>query len=104
VNLTFAGNQILGVNENKKDLAAGELYPNPARTSTTVVLDMTTSGMVTAEVYNLTGQKVYTAAQKSAQGKVVITIPTSGMPEGIYTVRILTGDGLQATRKLVKID
>jgi PKD repeat protein len=104
VTLTFAGNQILGVNENKKDLVAGELYPNPARTSTTVVLDLTTSGMVTAEVYNLTGQKVYTAGQKAAQGKVVITIPTAGLPEGIYTVRILTGDGLQATRKLVKTE
>ena len=104
VTLTFNGNRILGVNESAKTLNAGELYPNPAKTSATLVLDLKAPAQVTTELYSVTGQKVYFNEQKMMQGKAVITIPIANLPQGIYTVRVITGDGLQATRKLIRID
>lgn len=71
------------------------LYPNPAR-GTATILNHSTIAMKQIAVYNLAGQVVYQAA---ADRRDSHTLNLSGIASGIYTVSILTEQGI-VIRKL----
>jgi PKD repeat protein len=78
-------------------LSTGEalfsLFPNPSAGSFTVSSPMPVSLI---EVYNVMGQLVY----RHGAGQPVMQVELGGMPQGVYLVRVLTGDRFY-TRKLV---
>jgi Secretion system C-terminal sorting domain len=77
------------------------LSPNPAQNSTRLTVDMTANDKVQIEVYDVAGARVSNKQLQLNAGKQSVEINTAALPQGIYFVKLLTGDkvGLQ---KLVK--
>jgi hypothetical protein len=77
------------------------LAPNPAFDLTRVIVDMQASAKASIAVYDVAGMQVATKQVQLNQGKQSIEINTATLPQGIYFVKLQTGDkvGLQ---KLVK--
>lgn len=71
------------------------IFPNPSVTSVQVYYE---EGMHRIDLYDLSGQLVYRSA--NLQGVREKTLNTASFDQGIYLVRILTGDGM-LSRKLV---
>ena len=71
------------------------IYPNPVVTNFNIQLDQ--SGY-TASLYNVQGKEV-SAQTTSGTG---INIDATGLPKGLYILRIETNDGQMLTRKIIK--
>jgi hypothetical protein len=77
-------------------IATGDvkMYPNPAKESATLELSLVTSNNVTVSVIDALGRTVSTIANGNmAQGQHRLTIPTSTLAAGVYTVNIVTEEG-----------
>jgi len=102
VNLTFAGNKILGIEDQKPVLEAGVIYPNPVSDQANITLKVTESTQVTLEIFSMKGQSVLRIMKQVNQGETKIILPVASLPSGIYTLRIVSADGINITRKLLK--
>ncbi|MBE0649008.1 MAG: PKD domain-containing protein [Bacteroidales bacterium] len=100
--MTFNGNHILGVNENKQTMEAGEIYPNPVRDQAQISIKLTEGTQVYVELFNLSGQQVYQRTEYLNAGPATIAVPVGQLKEGLYTLRIYTDSGLNLSRKLLK--
>ncbi len=78
-----------------------ELYPNPTNNNTMVTFKLDKDQNVSVDVYNMLGEKVYTANQGlMSSGEHMITINGSTLQSGVYFVRFTT-DNSSSTQKLV---
>ncbi|MBC7778163.1 MAG: T9SS type A sorting domain-containing protein [Phycisphaerae bacterium] len=73
--------------------------PNPFSESLTVYLDAVTTGPVSFNLFNLSGQKVFD--QQYPAGAEQYDLNTSHLPSGFYLLRVGAGEELQ-TLKVVK--
>lgn len=73
------------------------MLPNPAQKE--VTFENVSMQKITLDLYNALGEKIHSKSFSSDQPR--ITMNVSDLPEGIYYVRILTGDATEETRKLV---
>lgn len=78
------------------------VYPNPFANNTRIEYQLTNSGTVTMEVFNLVGEKVQSLANMEKQVAGKHTFYFEGTQPGIYTVR-LTVDGQSVVKKIVKL-
>ncbi|HEX9973654.1 MAG TPA: T9SS type A sorting domain-containing protein [bacterium] len=82
-------------------------YPNPFNNSTILKFDLRTASLVTLEIYNVVGQKIYILVNERRQpGSYHITwdgTDDSGIltPTGIYFVKLLTDDFVSVRKMLV---
>jgi len=102
VNLTLQGNSILGRNDKQISLDAGVVYPNPVKQDAQIIVKLNNATDLFIEVYNMTGQMVYTKTDAVNPGETTLLIPASQFMDGIYMLKIYTRDGLMLNRKLVK--
>lgn len=89
----------LAVHE-KRSSGQGTLYPNPARSSTTLRLDLDQAQDFRVEVMNMIGQVVRHIPVSGRTGSHEIRVDLGGLPGGIYLVSVKTDRNLM-TRKLV---
>ena len=82
---------------------AGEIYPNPVRTDASISLTMTEPVNVTVSIYNQTGQLVYSDKENLKEGKQIIKLYTSNLPEGLYHINVLGENGGTISKKFIKI-
>ncbi|RJP80830.1 MAG: T9SS C-terminal target domain-containing protein [Candidatus Zixiibacteriota bacterium] len=84
-------------------------YPNPFNPATTIRFDLPQAGYVRLEGFDTAGRRVYGARHASPlqageawypAGTHEVTFDGSGLPSGVYLVRLEAGDFVQ-TRKLV---
>ncbi|MCB0737152.1 MAG: Omp28-related outer membrane protein [Bacteroidetes bacterium] len=79
------------------------LYPNPVNESATVAFKLESAESIKVNVYNALGQIVAnTTAQDFAAGNNQISINTSALEAGIYTIRVENNLGVLATEMMVK--
>jgi hypothetical protein len=92
---------IVGTKKVTRPTIDFNLSPNPTQNSTRLVVNMSATDKVQIEVYDVAGVRVSTKQFQLNAGKQSVEINTSALPQGIYFVKLLTGDkvGLQ---KLVK--
>jgi PKD repeat protein len=100
--MTFEGNKLLGVNEEKPAVTAGPLYPNPVTDHTSVSVKAERSGTFSVEVYDLMGRRMFSFTNELQTGNNLIGIPVSQLPSGIYTLVIRSSEGMKITQKLIK--
>ena len=72
------------------------IFPNPAADNINIQIPNTLFNS-TLHIFNCTGQMVYQTRVNSSQ----TTIPTSDLSEGIYAVRLISGDGNYGSRCFV---
>ncbi|OFZ06657.1 MAG: hypothetical protein A3D92_19600 [Bacteroidetes bacterium RIFCSPHIGHO2_02_FULL_44_7] len=78
--------------ENSVLVGSASIYPNPAADQATVVFHATQSEDVEIALYNVLGELVSFETLKSVvPGRVQHNMDLSGLPAGMYTVRIATG-------------
>jgi len=81
-------------------LKLNNVFPNPFNPATTIKFDVAKTGMVTLNIYNVSGQLVETLVNSNmTAGSHQIVWNAAKHSSGVYIVR-LTSDGLTATRKV----
>jgi PKD repeat protein len=69
------------------------VFPNPTTGTFTLELTASTSQNVNIRIFNTLGASVYTEQDVLVSGKTLNVIHLTGIPEGIYYIRIETGSG-----------
>lgn len=78
------------------------VYPVPANTNIDVKLSLEKAGSVNFEIYNATGEKVFSqAGQDLAAGDHTQQINVSTLPNGIYFLYVRTQEGILSKRFVV---
>lgn len=89
--------------ETPDRIQLGQNYPNPFNPSTNIPFELSKSGVVSLEVFNLLGQKVATLTNELyTAGRHTVTWNASSYSSGIYFYRLTAGDVIQ-TKKLMLI-
>lgn len=83
----------VGVDE--ADVQAANIYPNPAGE----FINIDAQQLQHIEVYTVEGRKVYDQAFQGVSGTV--TIPTEGMANGVYGIRVRTATGTTGAKIVV---
>jgi subtilase family serine protease len=90
-----------------RDQTAGytvAVVPNPVAIGNALRVQLSgagTTGVASADLYNVLGQRVLTQAMQLGSGRVnQAELATQGLATGVYTLR-LTGKGLSVTRRVV---
>jgi hypothetical protein len=80
------------------DLSTVLLYPNPAKGDVTVSFDQEGDGIATVQFINIAGivMKRVVAAEQS------VTLSTSDVPAGLYTLKITRGGTVYNKRLLIE--
>jgi photosystem II stability/assembly factor-like uncharacterized protein len=78
-----------------------ELYPNPARDFVDVTLDASVADVAQLRIYDVTGREVLSVPLGMiSMGEHATEVPTTGIPDGIYFVRIMGSSGQLASARL----
>ena len=78
---------------DKKEFYLHQNYPNPFNPTTTISFSLEKAGHVELTVYNITGQKVVTLANREMNAGVnKVVWDASHLASGIYFYRIASGD------------
>lgn len=85
------------INDIKVDNDAIKLYPNPSDKVSSIVFEKALVNKADVKIFNAIGQVI--ATDEVAAGTAKYEMNTSGMPVGLYTVRV-TSNGTVATQKL----
>ncbi len=76
-------------------------YPNPANNATRVNVTLSKTAMVSLEVYNIVGQKVYEIpARNLTEGTHPFEINVADLKAGVYTYAVIA-NGERSTRKMM---
>ncbi|MEP0548660.1 MAG: T9SS type A sorting domain-containing protein [Rhodothermales bacterium] len=82
-------------------LALAAPFPNPVRGSATLRFSLPDAADVTLAIYDVLGRRVATAADgPRTAGAHEVTFEATGLPSGVYLVRLTTG-ARQATQRFV---
>lgn len=89
-------------NETEDDETSNKLleaYPNPFNPTTNISFSIGSSSQVLVQVYNITGQKVATLANKTyGKGSYTLQFDALKLPTGIYIVRAVLGNTIQTNK------
>ncbi|PBQ31645.1 hypothetical protein CNR22_07645 [Sphingobacteriaceae bacterium] len=90
-----------GIKENKNTIAANSsIFPNPAKNSVSVKLNLVNSSKVQVEILNTIGQVVKAVQSQGQTGVNVVSAELSGLSSGVYFVNIKV-DNASSTKKLI---
>ncbi len=81
-----------------------KVYPNPAHNSLNVALTLTKEQELTIYVMNQMGQLVYNMTTSKSAGDQIITLNTENLEAGVYSVKIVSDEGLSLQKKFLKVD
>lgn len=85
----------------EKGFSISPNFPNPFKNTTQFNISLPTENLVSVDVFNLFGQKVYNMpAQQMSAGNHLMTINGSGWSAGVYFYKVTVGDK-SVTQKMV---
>ncbi|MES2376073.1 MAG: S8/S53 family peptidase [Bacteroidota bacterium] len=69
-----------------------KVFPTPASSYINIVFNALTKNILTIELYNAIGQKVYNSVKQVSQGAYTTTLNTEDLINGLYYMRLQLGD------------
>lgn len=75
--------------------------PNPSFGVTRLDYVQPVSGMASVDVYDVTGNVVYSSTFEAVEGSTTVTLPLSALPLGSYRARVVTGNYVATTQVVV---
>ena len=63
-----------------------DVFPNPFRSKTSMEIQLPESGIVTLEVFDIIGRRVFSRTEYGQEGR--LTIPVSVSARGLYLYRV----------------
>jgi len=100
--LNMTEDSILGASEIPSVSVSAVMYPNPAVHQTTLAVNSDRSTNVSVTVYDISGRAVQSMQAILNPGNNNIVIPVSQLQQGIYFIRLITGEGEQLNQRLIK--
>ncbi|MCX6249576.1 MAG: PKD domain-containing protein [Bacteroidetes bacterium] len=100
--MTFTGNTIIGIPLGISALNSSVIYPNPVSNEANIELQLTKMTGLIIELRDVTGREVLQVSKKLNSGKSRLSIPTTNLPVGFYSMRINFDDGTNIVRKFIK--
>jgi hypothetical protein len=89
--------------EIPEDFGLGQNYPNPFNPTTRIPFELATDGVVTLEIYDITGRRVATLLNEyRSAGRHQVTWNATNLASGVYLYRLTTPESA-FTRKLTLI-
>jgi hypothetical protein len=83
-------------------ITEANLFPNPAKASATLLLNLKTASQVNIRIIDVLGNEMLTVSNRSfVAGKNSIHLPTAQLASGVYFCEINI-DGNTLTKKLFK--
>ena len=79
------------------------LYPNPARENVTVEFITETTGDISIQIFNVTGQLQIERAMNTRKGLNQLEIDIDQLPEGTYFLRMIGSSIDQQPLQFVKV-
>jgi PKD repeat protein len=101
VTMTFTGKGITGVNDNSSAVESFTAYPNPVSDVLNLDLKLSSASNPTAQVYNFSGQMVYSQNFSLPSGANQLRLNVGVLTPGIYTLRITSPEGIRISEKIV---
>jgi PKD repeat protein len=101
VTMTFTSNGILGVNDLSTTLESYIVYPNPVSDVLNVSMKLSTAVNPIAEIYNFSGQMVFSENFGLSKGENQIKLNVSALTPGMYTLRIISSEGMRISQKII---
>jgi hypothetical protein len=91
------------VKENKGNIAAVSLYPNPTFGNTILKIDAQSASVITVNITDITGKVISTPVlnQNLLSGENEIKINTSELNSGIYFITLTTGQSKETVKLMV---
>ncbi|MCW3102592.1 MAG: hypothetical protein JWO09_1032 [Bacteroidetes bacterium] len=88
----------VGITEQaaQSDLLITNVYPNPAVSSVSVVINSKGSGLFSVEVYDMMGKKKLATSMKASAGENNLSIDISQLAQGTYILSVTGAEQLQA--------
>lgn len=74
------------------------IYPNPFNPSTTILIQAESFSEGYVEVFNVTGQRVYSNSVRMQQGSTHYSLNLNGQSSGVYLVRLTASGATQQAR------
>ncbi|UGU14946.1 endonuclease [Sinomicrobium kalidii] len=97
----------LGACDNNADgpvISGVFIFPNPVIRDANIVFRSSTETAVTVELYDRSGNLVYTDQKAAGEGRNRIAIDLSGYRRGMYICKLIPGDGgCTVTKKILKL-
>jgi type IX secretion system substrate protein len=90
----------VGIKETAKSLSSFELFPNPAKESTTIRINSPKAMESTLMLFNSIGEVVYKKDVFVSEGKNKIDLNLENLPAGVYFASLKTGDS-SISKKLI---
>jgi hypothetical protein len=76
-----------------------EVYPNPARYNSTLVVDLKESNLLDIQFYNISGRLVKRIQKTNAHvGRNEVGFSASELPQGTYLIRVQSGEQVENTK------
>jgi len=101
VNMTYNGSSILGVSEISS-VESFTAFPVPVKDVLNLDIKLLNNENITTEVYSFIGQKVISENLSLNKGENVVKLDMNQLSSGLYTLRILSADGIKIVQKIVK--
>jgi len=89
-----------GISENHAATLNSFIYPNPAKNSAILSIDLSKSANVHILVLNMVGQVVRTSSTAAVEGNNSIPIDLSGLSKGIYMTAVKVNN-VTSTKKMI---
>jgi hypothetical protein len=89
---------------SSEELQGGALsvFPNPASDAARIALTLVDNSQVSVSLTNLNGQVVAELPARALEaGSHELTLPVAGLPNGVYTARVVTNNAVQTVRLTV---
>jgi Secretion system C-terminal sorting domain len=81
------------------DFVLGKAYPNPFNPCVTINFQLSTFNEITAAIYNTSGELIKELINtEMTPGSYDLTWDASGMPSGVYIVKMIAGDVMQSQK------
>jgi hypothetical protein len=100
--MTFTGNSILGLDDEKSLVSQWSVYPNPVNDHVTIALDVKQEIQVVVEIHNLAGGLMSTKSVVLHNGNNTVSLSTNDLPTGLYMLSVSSKEGVNIHTKLVK--
>ncbi|PBQ32773.1 hypothetical protein CNR22_13650 [Sphingobacteriaceae bacterium] len=91
-----------GLNENTKKNLALTLYPNPAQDHVTVNYSINSAQEVSVQIIDVSGKVVKDMHAPNAIGLNVLTIETTKLAKGVYTLKLKTDTTVTSTNLVIQ--
>jgi len=104
VNLNYTGNSVLGTDEDMFSEELLSIYPNPVDELLFISYKSSVDQNIIIEIVAITGRLFFREKNLVKAGENVLSVSLGDYSEGIYLIRVITQDGSNTTKKVVKKD